>query len=636
MFSLPDKPEDKKFRLLPYFAVIFFIVLLLLGGSAFAYNKYYTNKIFPGVKINDSALSGKTLEEARQLVAEKTNKFQQDGLIITYGNQSMALVPNVPLPEGDFTEQLIIFDPNLTAEKAFYYGRSNGIIINFVNQLDALVFGKTIDADYKLNKEETIKILKENFKDSQISARNANLESSAANDGSIKFSVSDEKVGIAIDYENGMEEIENQLASLNFKPVSFLSKTEYPTIYKKDCLNVETAAEKITNRAPLILKNADKEWKIDKQELASWLSLEKSGDNIVIGPNKETITNYFNLNYASEINKEPKESRFAIVDGKVSEFQAGQDGFLIDNEATIEKINNDFIKGQMNTVEFVIKEVKSQTSLDETNDLGIKEIIGTGHSNFAGSPKNRRHNIQNGAQSLAGILIKPNQEFSLGEALGDVNGSTGYLQEMVIKGDKTIPEYGGGLCQIATTIFRAAMASGFPITERRNHSYRVRYYEPAGMDAAIYSPHPDVKFINDSSNNVLIQYRLDGDNLYFDFWGTKDGRTSSTTKPVVYNLVKPAPTKLIETLDLPVGKKKCTESAHTGADTYFNYIVNYPNGEINEKRFSSHYVPWQEVCLIGVEKLSVPNATSTPSTATSTSTTVLSVTTSSQIATSTN
>jgi vancomycin resistance protein YoaR len=138
-----------------------------------------------------------------------------------------------------------------------------------------------------------------------------------------------------------------------------------------------------------------------------------------------------------------------------------------------------------------------------------------------------------------------------------------------------------------------------PVTERRNHSYRVSYYEPAGTDATIYDPWPDYRFENDTPANILIQARIEGTDLYFDFWGTDDGRVASHTEPVIYNIVRPGPTRYIETADLAPGAKKCTEHAHNGADAYFDYQVKYPDGEIVDKRFTSHYVPWREVCLMG-------------------------------------
>jgi len=93
--------------------------------------------------------------------------------------------------------------------------------------------------------------------------------------------------------------------------------------------------------------------------------------------------------------------------------------------------------------------------------------------------------------------------------------------------------------------------------------------------------------------------------MYFDFWGTSDGRLSTTTYPVIYNIVRPGPTQIIETTDLKPGEKKCTERAHSGAEAYFDYFVTYNPGTESENkvenRFYSKYVPWREVCLVGVE-----------------------------------
>jgi len=303
-----------------------------------------------------------------------------------------------------------------------------------------------------------------------------------------------------------------------------------------------------------------------------------------------------------------------MKDGKVTSWQNGQAGRALDQEATALAITNGVLSGQKE-IPLVVKALASQST--NSDNLNIKEIIGTGHSNFVGSPPNRIHNIQVGAAAVNGLLIKPGEEFSLVKVLGDVSDKTGYLPELVIKGDKTVPEFGGGLCQIGTTVFRSALASGLPITARQSHSYRVSYYEPAGMDATIYIPRPDLRFINDTGNYILIQSRIEKNDLYFDFWGVSDGRVATTTKPVIYNIVKPEPTKIIESDSLKPGEKKCTEHAHNGADAYFDYTVIYPVGATTTPeqttRFKSHYVPWQEVCLIG-------KATSTAATSTSAAT----------------
>jgi len=118
-------------------------------------------------------------------------------------------------------------------------------------------------------------------------------------------------------------------------------------------------------------------------------------------------------------------------------------------------------------------------------------------------------------------MIKPDEDFSFNKALGAVDASTGYLPELVILADKTVPEFGGGLCQVSSTAYRAALNSGLPILERHAHAYPVSYYKPYGVDATIYLPSPDMRFTNDTGKYIYVQTKIIGTKLYFDFFGTK-------------------------------------------------------------------------------------------------------------------
>ena len=330
---------------------------------------------------------------------------------------------------------------------------------------------------------------------------------------------------------------------------------------------------------------------------------------------QEAILAYLEKNDRKKLMDLPvRDAKFQLAAGRVTEFVASQEGQTIDWPETLTRLDNFLSDPAASAVELAIKKVEPQVKNQDVNELGIVELLGTGISDFRGSPPNRIHNIGIGARALNGVLIAPEQEFSLLQALGEIDGEHGYKEELVIKGNKTTPEFGGGLCQIGTTVFRGTLASGLPITERRNHSYRVRYYEPAGTDATIYNPWPDFKFINDTGKHILIQTRIEGTKLYFDYWGTADGRIAQSTDPVIYNIVAPPPRKIIRTTDLPVGKEKCTEAAHSGADAKFSYSVQYPGeADPREQIFYSHYVPWQEVCLLGVtpEELLAEQASST-------------------------
>jgi len=167
--------------------------------------------------------------------------------------------------------------------------------------------------------------------------------------------------------------------------------------------------------------------------------------------------------------------------------------------------------------------------------LGITALIGSGETNFAGSPASRIHNIRVGSNKFQGTLIAPGEEFSFNTLLGEVTAKEGYLPELVIKKGETVPEYGGGLCQVSTTFFRAAVRSGLEITQRYNHSYPVVYYGIPGFDATIYPPSPDLRFLNNTENHILIQYRIEGTKLAWDIYGTDDGRTVELDGPHVYD-----------------------------------------------------------------------------------------------------
>ena len=127
----------------------------------------------------------------------------------------------------------------------------------------------------------------------------------------------------------------------------------------------------------------------------------------------------------------------------------------------------------------------------------------------------------------------PNEEFSFNDYLGAVDASNGYLPELVIKDDVTTPEYGGGICQVSTTAFRAAMRSGMKITGRRNHSYPVSYYGTPGFDATVYKPSPNLTFVNDTGYPVYLDTKIFGTRLIFDVWGKSDGRQVTINGPFV-------------------------------------------------------------------------------------------------------
>ncbi|OGG14392.1 hypothetical protein A2773_00645 [Candidatus Gottesmanbacteria bacterium RIFCSPHIGHO2_01_FULL_39_10] len=238
--------------------------------------------------------------------------------------------------------------------------------------------------------------------------------------------------------------------------------------------------------------------------------------------------------------------------------------------------------------------------------MGIRELIGVGRSKFAHSIPGRIHNVALAASRINGRLIPPGATFSFNEALGDVSASTGFQPAYIIKDGKTVLGDGGGVCQVSTTLFRAALNAGLPIVERWAHAYRVGYYEQdskPGFDATVYAPGVDLKIKNDTGNNILIQAITDKVNasLTFEFYGTSDGRTVDISAPKIYSESPPPPDLYQDDPTLSNGEVKQTDFAAWGAKAEFNYKVIKNDETVFEKRFFSNYRPWQAVFLRGTK-----------------------------------
>lgn len=602
-------------------ALVLIALVLIAVWVAITVRLFYQDKIYPGIYVGSVNLGGQTKEEAKAVLGTEVEKMKSGVALAFQDKQVVVSLSSVSL-DGSLAFQLFSPDVDKTVNQAVARGRQN-FFVNSLSEQIVCWFGRCgVDLVIDYNKPKILDLLKEQFGSFESPARDAELiwEDNGT------WRVAAEKFGRRFDYEAIFASFEATLKQVKNNEVRLILEEDAPKIFAAEVVpELGEQIKNLQNKAPITFKFSDppsqnfgeagggasKTWTAKESDVKSWIGLslkyDKNKKIVVADFTDKLLTKYLETKIAPSVNQDPLEPKFALKDGRVEEFQTARDGREIDMEATIGALRQAIEAGNKE-VAIIVKSKGTELSKEVVNSLNIVEIIGTGTSTFTGSPANRRHNIKVGAATLNGLLIKPGEEFSLVKALGEIDAKAGYLQELVIKQNKTIPEFGGGLCQIGTTMFRTVLNSGLPITERRNHSYRVVYYEPAGTDATIYDPWPDFKFINDTGNYILIQTRINGNMAIFDFWGKRDGRAVAPIKPTIYNIVKPPPVKTVETLDLKPGVKKCTEGAHNGADAWFLYKVTYPTGEVKETKFSSHYVPWQAVCLVGVEKLSDPNA----------------------------
>jgi len=296
-------------------------------------------------------------------------------------------------------------------------------------------------------------------------------------------------------------------------------------------------------------------------------------------------------------------------DGSLKVVQDAKDGQVIDQDKSVADLTAALTAQTEDPAAahaFVAstKVLAANLTKDTLANLGIKELIGTATTDFSGSPANRTFNIGLGQRSLNGGLVMDGQEYSTIGSLGPIEESTGYKPELVILNNRTTPEAGGGLCQVSTTLFRAVLNAGLPVTDRTNHAYRVGYYERGvgpGLDATVYDPNPDFKWKNDTGHAVYIESYIKGTTITFELYGTKDGRVSTISAPQILEQTPPGNPIYADTDTLYKGETKQTETPHPGAKTLVTYTVTRDGQQINKQDFRSTYKPWPAQYLVGTK-----------------------------------
>jgi vancomycin resistance protein YoaR len=311
------------------------------------------------------------------------------------------------------------------------------------------------------------------------------------------------------------------------------------------------------------------------------------------------------------IDRQPANARFVFNDdtGIIEPIAASKVGRSVDVEASIVAINEALLRGEHN-IQLVVHEEQPAVADTATGaDLGVTQLIAEETSYFSGSSEARIQNITAAASSFHGLLVAPGETFSMGNYMADVSLENGFAEALIIYGGRTIKGVGGGVCQVSTTLFRTVFFAGFPVVERVPHAYRVSYYEKnsgggidpslAGLDATVYFPLVDFKFVNDTPYWLLMETYVGASSIQWKIYSTSDGRTVDWQTTGITNSV-PAPNPYFEeNPDLKAGQINQIDYAANGADVTVTRTV-YRNGSVYfSDTIQTHYEPWQAICEYG-------------------------------------
>lgn len=292
--------------------------------------------------------------------------------------------------------------------------------------------------------------------------------------------------------------------------------------------------EKVANLG-LLIETGEKPIILQAEEIRNWIesyTRNYSGKKD-LRVSTDKIVDYLE-SVSPLLNVEPVNAKFVINNGRAETFQTAVRGKRLKIAESTSLLTSSIINGKTSAA-LLFDEIEPEITLDKLNNLGITTLLGKGESDYGSSPSSRIHNIKVGMSKFNGIILKPGEMFSFNDYLGEIDERNGYQSELVIKRGKLIYEYGGGLCQVATTVFRAAITSGLEITERKPHSFAVQYYNPQGFDATIYPGVVDLKFVNNTNDHVLIQTKLVGSKLEVEIYGSANNRKIGLEGPFQYD-----------------------------------------------------------------------------------------------------
>ncbi|MCE7898119.1 hypothetical protein DCC61_00145 [Candidatus Microgenomates bacterium] len=540
------------------------------------------SKFYPNVIVANVNVGGLHRTEAKNLIEQEIEKTK---IPLTYNGYSWSL-PASALP----------LNIEETLNQAYRVGRrldlrDYGLIFIAQKQTFPLVMGEGETESYSKIYEEIAQVV-------EISVVSAEL---VLNKGKIVLNNGSD--GLIIDAAKLQQELEARIVDLNQNEVVVPTKMVSAQLREEERLEIIEIAAKLIPKS-LTLTLDDERVKLTGEELVALLSTTP-GDTAT---DRERLLEYIE-GVAESLNREATDAKFGYQEGRVTEFAPSKDGIKISVEAT----SNEFQEGmkqliegeeQNINIEIQAERTSPQVTMDKINELGIKERIGRGESYYAHSIPNRVYNVGLAAERINTALVPPGEEVSFNKLVGEVSAATGYRSAYIISQGRTVLGDGGGLCQVSTTLFRAAMNAGLPILERWGHSYRVSYYEQnskPGIDATVIAPSKDFRFKNDTPGHILIQTINDPKELHLiiEIYGTSDGRVATVTEPKVWGITPPLPTIYQDDPSLPTGTMKQVDWATGGARTSFEYKVMRNGETLQDQTFSTVYRPWAAVFLRG-------------------------------------
>ena len=564
------------------------LMLLLLGTRLF-----YQGKALPGVHADGLDLSG--LDSSAIISTLQSHYTYPDtGTIALFdGEQAWLATPAALGVSLDFSGM---------AEQALAIGRRGGLLNQLQEQLDAwylgtpvapiVVFDQKVGARYL---QELASEVERPMMEATVSVRGTQVE------------VSPGQIGRWVDIAATLNALVKPIAEMHDAALPLTIVEKYPVVL--DASDAAESARQILS-APLHLTADEFEGlTLSPEQLAPLVRFERlesdGAGRYLVKLDEDALAQILEP-LAPDLAREPRNARFIFNDDtrQLDLLEEAVTGRTLDLAGSIQAIQEGLRGGEHEIPLVFSYEEPAVGSQATAEELGITEAVSVVSTYFAGSSAARIQNIKTASSAFHGLLVGPGEVLSMADILGDISLDKGYAEALIIYGDRTIKGLGGGVCQVSTTLFRAAFFGGYEIVERHPHAYRVGYYEQGpgspgpGLDATVFVPVVDFRFRNDTPYWLLLETYIYGNQLLWKFYSTSDGRTVSWNRTISGEVEAPKPLYK-ENPDLEKGEIKQIDYEADGMDVVVYRTVTRGEEVLHQDIIKTHYLPWRAIYEFG-------------------------------------
>lgn len=346
--------------------------------------------------------------------------------------------------------------------------------------------------------------------------------------------------------------------------------------------------------APVRLVHGETRWRLPRWRVAQLLSLPQGGATrlAIAGPAAEE---WFGR-LAEAVGTPPVDAGFA-VDGERVSVVPHRPGITVDVPRTAKALLAAAVSPTERVAGLSVREALPERTTAEAKAMGVTERLASYSTAYAGT-SDRITNLQLAVTALDGTLVAPGAEFSFNDTVGERTLERGFRPAPVIISGEYEEDVGGGVSQVATTVFNAAWEAGLKITERNPHALYISRYQ-LGRDATVNYPDLDLRFLNDTDKWVLVKGSYDGAGINISIYGTSDRRVESSAGTM--RVTGPAPVRREPDPTLAKGKTEVAEEGSPARATSVVRKIYEGDTLLREETWPTYYRGEYRVIRVGTK-----------------------------------